>query len=420
MGVHLTSNDSFIKFTKSDHTHMPVPEKLEIRRVLADVKNRINRETTAVGKIYTEEVSRANLSTTALAMANTAKQANRGLDKLRRKNTPILPSSLNFDIPSRYKKTIDGRRYLLADKVQHVDKDVYKDVEKRILVYSTDEQLGLLFASPHVMMDGTFASCPSRFDQVYSIRSMKDNQSHLCVIALLCGRSSIIYKELFSILFHHAHRLQMRFHPTAITTDFESAMTKTIAEEFPNVRHIGCHFHFTNSIIRQIQCLNLTTVYRNDEHARSTARQLMTLPFIPLDHTQYIFDKIVDAAPRVMKPLIDYFENYWIRKMRWSLWNVCGVEHRTNNHVEGWNHRFNRLVSKFHPNVWHLFQCFRTEEVSVRQAILKLSMGEKKQINKKTADFQQRLNVLQSQFDDKVITVDELFEGLTLLVATKT
>ena len=55
MGVHLTNNDSFIKFTKSVHTHMPVPEKLEIRKMLLDVKNRINRETTAVGKIYTEE-----------------------------------------------------------------------------------------------------------------------------------------------------------------------------------------------------------------------------------------------------------------------------------------------------------------------------------------------------------------------------
>jgi len=75
IGVHLTNNDSFIKFTKSSYTHMPAPEKLEIRKMLLDVKNRVNRETTAVGKLYTEEISRANLSTTALAIANTAKEA---------------------------------------------------------------------------------------------------------------------------------------------------------------------------------------------------------------------------------------------------------------------------------------------------------------------------------------------------------
>ena len=59
------------------------------------------------------------------------------------------------------------------------------------------------------------------------------------------------------------------------------------------------------------------TVYRDDERARSTARQLMILPLIPLNHIQSIFDRIVNTSPDVMKPLVHYFEGYWIRKMRW-------------------------------------------------------------------------------------------------------
>ncbi len=51
--------------------------------------------------------------------------------------------------------------------------------------------------------------------------------------------------------------------------------------------------------------------------------------------------------------------------------------------------------------------------------MLKMAMGVKKQAHKKTADFQQRLDSLQSQFDGKMITIDELFQGLTLLMATK-
>ena len=100
------------------------------------------------------------------------------------------------------------------------------------------------------------------------------------------------------------------------------------------------------------------TVYRDDERARSTARQLMILPLIPLNHIQSIFDRIVNTSPDVMKPLVHYFEGYWIRKN--------ALEFRTNNFVEGkdfqffqrihlfslgWNHHFNRLVGKFHPNV---------------------------------------------------------------------
>ncbi len=82
---------------------------------------------------------------------------------------------MDFDISSRYKKTTDGQRYLLADKVQRVD----GTVEKRIIVYATDEQLRLLFTSSHIMMDGTFDSCPPHFDQLYSIHCMKNNQSKL-------------------------------------------------------------------------------------------------------------------------------------------------------------------------------------------------------------------------------------------------
>ncbi len=41
----------------------------------------------------------------------------------------------------------------------------------------------------------------------------------------------MIYKELFSTLFDHTNRLQLRFHPEIITSDFEQAVIKTIAEE---------------------------------------------------------------------------------------------------------------------------------------------------------------------------------------------
>ena len=50
-----------------------------------------------------------------------------------------------------------------------------------------------------------------------------------------------------------------------------------------------------------------------------------------------------------MKPLIDYFERYWIRKMRWNLWNLYGVERRTNNFVEG-------NVFQFIPNLFLLIR----------------------------------------------------------------
>ena len=96
---------------------------------------------------------------------------------------------------------------------------------------------------------------------------------------------------------------------------------------------------------------------------------------------------------------------YWITKVKWSLWNVSDIELRTNNMVEdeflffflqlGWNRRFNRLVAKYHPNVWHFFDCLKKEEVCVRQQILKIIIDGSKQINKKAAAIQERIYSLE-------------------------
>jgi hypothetical protein len=53
----------------------------------------------------------------------------------------------------------------------------------------------------------------------------------VCVVALLCGRTAKIYKELFSVLDDHAKRLNLKFEPKRVTSDFEKALIKTVAEE---------------------------------------------------------------------------------------------------------------------------------------------------------------------------------------------
>jgi hypothetical protein len=103
----------------------------------------------------------------------------------------------------------------------------------------------------------------------------------------------------------------------------------------PNARHIGCHFHFVNAIFRQVQRLQLTTAYHEDETVRSTVRKVMALGLIPIESIEDAFEQIKSDAPRSVEPLIDYFNRYWMTKVKWTLWNVGDVELRTNNAVEG-------------------------------------------------------------------------------------
>ena len=47
----------------------------------------------------------------------------------------------------------------------------------------------------------------------------------------------------------------------------------------------------------------------------------------------------------------------------------------------GWNHRFTRRVSKYHPNVWHIFDCFKREEVVCRQQATQNAHWKRKEEN---------------------------------------
>ena len=51
------------------------------------------------------------------------------------------------------------------------------------------------------------------------------------VIALLCGRTPKVYKGLLSVLNYPTKRLDLKFEPKRVTSDFEKARIKTVAEE---------------------------------------------------------------------------------------------------------------------------------------------------------------------------------------------
>lgn len=45
-----------------------------------------------------------------------------------------------------------------------------------------------------------------------------------------------------------------------------------------------------------------------------------------------------------------------------TLWNVSDRGRRTNNNVEGWHSKFNKMVGGRHPNVWRVIQIFQSDE----------------------------------------------------------
>ncbi|CAM4848225.1 unnamed protein product, partial [Rotaria magnacalcarata] len=77
-----------------------------------------------------------------------------------RKITPVIPSSVIFDIPEWYQQTFSSERFLLVDFFMTHGKD-------RVLVCSSDQHLELLFESETIFMDGAFDTTPTNFKQAY-------------------------------------------------------------------------------------------------------------------------------------------------------------------------------------------------------------------------------------------------------------
>lgn len=93
------------------------------------------------------------------------------LQKHRRKNIPPFPSSYNFEIPLLYQHTWSGEQFVIAD-IQR------KRVGGRLIIFSSNEQLDLLFNSTIWFCDGTFKTRPIIFEQV-------------CIIQVLVGSESL-------------------------------------------------------------------------------------------------------------------------------------------------------------------------------------------------------------------------------------
>ena len=91
------------------------------------------------------------------------------MSKARRKITPVIPSTVMFEIPELYQQTLSNGRFLTIDLF-------LKRGQDRILVFASDQQLELLFESDTIFMDGTFDTSPANFKQVYLIHVHKFGQ----------------------------------------------------------------------------------------------------------------------------------------------------------------------------------------------------------------------------------------------------
>ena len=210
-----------------------------------------------------------NEPTTAVPkMVNLARAANRR----RQQTRPRHPTSLDFEISDQH--IPEG--FLQADVMAG---------ERRHLVFASDSMLELLAKAKNWYIDGTFKVVQAPFTQLLSIHAFirsDDNmkQVPLCFV-LMSGKRKKDYKK---ILKHVMRLLPQDSKVKTVTVDFEKAVWLAIRDVLPDVKILGCAFHWSHAVWRKVQELGLRRGYMNDKSTHKYILKLMSLPFLPAEH----------------------------------------------------------------------------------------------------------------------------------------
>ncbi|KRY45208.1 hypothetical protein T03_1233 [Trichinella britovi] len=174
--------------------------------------------------------------------------------------------------------------------------------------------------------------------------------------------------------------------PQTVICDFETALIPALQGTFPGVNIQGCYFHFCQAVLRKV---NVELLSRD--------------------------------ATGSIAALFNYFRVEWIPPDRLLMCNVYNVNIRTNNDLEGWHFKMNRLAGKRHLGFYELLQLLIDEQGSTETLIQQVTSGRVTasdlQIkNKKYEELQQRITALTAEYDGGTRTLEQFLRAVAYLL----
>ena len=282
--------------------------------------------------------------------------------------------------------------------------------ENKIITLATDKMLERLSTANIWYIDGTFKFCPSLFYQLFTINIFVEEQQVPAVYMLLPGKSRLIYDKAFLSLKQAMQERDLDFEPLEILVDFELALHQSIRLHFPGTLIRSCYFHFNQALWIWVQINGHSVLYKENEPFRSFIQCSSAIPFLPVSYLRLAWRGLKSSVPEQPQysDFIAYFERTWIYGVlplkMWNQYDNAGP--RTNNNLESWHNRLNRLAMKSHPNFFEMIELLKNEEATTEVSVTKLRSGalpRPKKKKKKTAKINKRLK---RKFKKGKISVD--------------
>ncbi|XP_022160472.1 uncharacterized protein LOC111026661 [Myzus persicae] len=359
---------------RGDHEHAPDAAGLESKKVIERIKKASDSNQTT-RNIISEAFSQSSMPIAARLPSTVA--LSRTIQRSRNRNNVPPPNPVTVDslvIPSEYTLTLSNLPFLLYDSKNNEN----WDINNRILIFTTNENLNILNDSEIWFADGTFKSVPNIFNQLYTIHGNIDCTVYPLIYILMCSKNENSYSEVLNQI----NILKPNLQPNAIVIDFEQAFIKSFKELYTDVKIHGCFFHFTQCLWRKLQSCGLKNRYSTDAIFSHEIKKLSALAFVPVDNVIFAFEELINSDYYVdneeeLRTVVDYFEDTWIgRPTRGGrrrtptfpikIWNMFDAvmegSPRTNNSVEGWHRAFNSALAANHVTVWKFINMLKREQ----------------------------------------------------------
>ncbi|KAF0720933.1 RING-type domain-containing protein, partial [Aphis craccivora] len=241
-------------------------------------------------------------------------------------------------------------------------------------------------------IDGTFGvvpRVPADAEQLITMHAVLDNVSVPVVYALLNRRTENVYIGLWQYVRNNLPEDIFDWQNVSIVSDFETAMRNAIQRVIPECQLIGCWFHFCQSILRFVHTHGMVTLFRENHHAATILKMIMSLPHLPSQQMPELpedfhilggFLAIIRLETRMgvlnrIVQLVDYVRQYWLTTVLPSGFSVYGVNIRTNNFVESFHSMLKSTIG-IHPPIWSFYDRLRSVESRVRRKTLQTINGQ--------------------------------------------
>ncbi|XP_003369569.1 conserved hypothetical protein [Trichinella spiralis] len=218
-----------------------------------------------------------------------------------------------------------------------------------------------------------------------------------------------------------AAALEVVLQPQTVICDFETALIPALQGTFPGVNIQGCYFHFCQAVMRKVTELGMRTSYIHEAETKKKVKMLLATAFLPPHDVPVAVELLGRDATGSIAALLNYFRVEWMPPDRLLMCNVYNVNICTNNDLEGWHFKMNRLAGKRHLGFYELLQLLIDEQGSTETLIQQVTSGHVTasdlQIkNKKYEELQQRITALTAEYDGGTRTLEQFLRAVAYLV----